>query len=309
MQRIAIFVSLILGACGGTTPPVEAPHRAVGARTAPEMSIEEARSIVTRFEEGQARATPPSALDEPATLDDVRAILRTDQVDLFPAAVERVTGEEGIEARALHAQLELSWGEAQLIVSHLLETATEELRRAAGNEPDYRRPIADAEELATALSLVADAHVGRGSALAGQLMIDEPESYLGYRVAADSYRLRHQWNRFDAEVARLRTLRPSSTGLKFLLGAAAIEREGDEDDAERLLRQALSEDPEFTRAQVQLLFAQDSLPEMNRELTRLERMNENHQVVTWAGPVIRLAWDDAQRRQARAAQVRDHAIP
>jgi hypothetical protein len=309
MQRIAIFVSLVLGACGGTSAPVEAPHRAIGARTSPDMSIEEARSIVARFEEGQARATPAGPLDHPTTLDDVRAIVRTDQVDLFPAAIERVAGEEGTEARALHAQLELSWGEAQLIVAHVLGTATGELRRAAGDDPEYRRSIADAEELALALELVANEHVERGSALAGELLIDDPDHYLGYRVAADSYRLRHQWSRFDAEVARLRSLRPTSTGLKFLLGAAAIEREGDEDAAERLLREALSEDPEFTRAQVQLLFAQDSLPEMNRELARLERMNENHQVVTWAGPVIRLAWDDARRRQARAAQVRDHAVP
>lgn len=40
-------------------------------------------------------------------------------------------------------------------------------------------------------------HLANGLALANKVIKANPKDYLGYRVAADSYRLRRDWKGFD----------------------------------------------------------------------------------------------------------------
>src|SRR5438132_460887 len=88
---------------------------------------------------------------------------------------------------------------------------------------------------------------GQGMSLryAREVIARAPDNYQGYRVAADYYRMREHWADFDAALAKLTALNPSSNGLLFLRGVSALYREGDVPKADQLFRQALEKDPKF----------------------------------------------------------------
>jgi tetratricopeptide (TPR) repeat protein len=198
-----------------------------------EVTVDDAHARVAAFEASLVTTASTSIV----TVDDALEAMKSDRLDRFPAAVaflEQPARARDIAARGLAAQLQLAWGEGELLVAGLLRTRT-----------------AHDDTLDEALRVVAAERVARGHDLAAQLLQDAPDDYVALRVLADVFRLRHQWHEFDDVRAQLEQKKPDSNGLLFLRGIEAAERYGDVDKADAHLRQALTRDPHFVRAQAQ----------------------------------------------------------
>ncbi len=240
-------------------------------------------------------------LANPRSFDDVSEILKLDQFPLFPAAIAFISTQKDVRAQALGAQIELAWAESlqQLaeidlnLSTRFFDLADEAEEKAATkgmSGPEFQRlkelraKAADAQQTAEALKLSAAEHLARGVEIARQVIKQAPTEYLGYRVAADYYRLTGDWKGFDGMLARLAKANPSSNGLVFLKGVAAYQRDRDVAAASKLLRTAVKNDPRFTRAQVHLMMIQPTLEETWAEFVKLQQMSPEHPVVRWTGP-------------------------
>jgi hypothetical protein len=311
-----LAVSWLGAGCGATTPAVSR------AASSAELSEEEARRVIDAYENRRAlrAATASDPLRNPKSLDDVVEILKLDRVDLFADGVKYATTQQGPKALALRAQMELAWGEAQLILADLLgksttrlraEARTMETRAAAGGThsadeqkelSSLRDTVRDIEGIEAAMHRVGTKHIEGGITLA-RLVIDQaPNDYHGYRVAADYYRLREDWAGFDSMVKKLEQANPNSNGLLFARGMEALMRHGDRTKADKLFREALERDPKFTRAQVQLLLAQAQTGDAWDELQKLKAISPQHQIVMWVGPAISSAHDRMLAQQRRMQQ-------
>ena len=288
-MRILFAVSLA-AACASAPARQECP----APRAEAGLSLEEARAVVAEFESKHAKGDAGSPLRQPKSLDDALEILKLDELDLFPAGVSYALSQPGPEAKALAAQIELAWGEAELTLAEVFDQAAASLRGATSAELrarfDTNRVVADA------LTRLAAEHTADGARHAREIIASAPADYKGYRVAADYYRMRERWGEFDETVAKLTALNPASNGLVFLRGVSALYRDGDAPRADRFFREALAKDPMFVRAQVQLMRAQPGSEARYAEYLKLKALNPHHQIVVWAGPTLEKA------HQARLAQ-------
>ncbi len=305
MPRLSLCTILLVVsavACATATPPAERPARTVG------MSLAQATELVASFEAKQVPAGKKPA--PPTSTDECLAVLKSDRIDLFPDAIAFLATQATPEAAALRAQVELAWGEAELTVAEVLASLADRLdervralmvRKVAGAE----RAALEADgaklrlyrETDEALRLLAAEHVAAGMAGAQKVIAERPDDYVGYRVAADGHRLRNEWREFSAMIVKVEESNPDSNGLVFLRGVAAQLRDGDAVEASKLYRQALERDPQFVRAQAQLVLVQTNIFEQKKELERLRAIAPDHQIVRWAGPGIDEEHQAAQERQ------------
>jgi hypothetical protein len=170
----------------------------------------------------------------PASVADVEEILRLDEVNRFPAAVNFISGQKkDVKARALHGQLELAWAEGLSLLGEMnqnlagrlreLTAASEKKAAADGLSPDefrelgeLRAAVLETQQTAKVLEAAAAEHLAKGLAIASEVIKANPTNYLGYRVAADSYRLQRDWKSFDKMLAKVEKTNASSNGLLFL---------------------------------------------------------------------------------------------
>jgi hypothetical protein len=267
------------------------------------MPLAEAEQVVAAFAAKHAQSQANEPLQSPKSLDDVGEILKRDQLDLFAKGGEFLKTQQGLPALALRAQLELAWGEASVIVADILREQAARLRpQKKALEAKAESKTASADEVAelarlrvtidegaataTALMVVGEAHIKEGSTLAQQVIAQNPNDYVGYRVAADFYRLNQDWEQFAAMVAMIEKVKPDSNGLAFLRAIAAADRDNDRAKAAQLFREALARDPQFIRAQAQLVLWADSVATQYQEYEALKAKNPSHQIVLWAGERI-----------------------
>jgi tetratricopeptide (TPR) repeat protein len=282
---------------GPATPP-----RRVG------LSLHEATDLVNAFTAKQVPAQ--KKIPAPTSMDEAVAILKSDRIDAFPDAVAWLAGQTGPEALALKAQILLAWGEAELTVAEVLADTAErldenvkslQLRRST---PDVQAQL-DAERARVqlyrdtdeALRMLAAEHVAAGVEESMKYVKDKPDDYVGYRVAADAHRLRDEWKEFAENLAKVEERNPDSNGLVFLRGVAAEFRDNDATEAIKLFKQAVANDPQFVRAQAQLVLVTPSIFEQHKELQKLREIAPDHQLVRWAGPGIEDAHKRATERQ------------
>ncbi len=302
LSKCSLLLVVTAVGCATAAPPAERPARTVG------LSAAEAAALVASFE---AKQVPPGKKPAPpTTLEECLAVLKSDRVDLFPEAIAFLDTQSTPEAAALRAQLQLAWGEAELTVAEVLASLADRLddrvralmvRKLAG--ADRAALEADAAKLRLyrttdeALRLLAAEHVALGMDGAQKVIAERPDDYVGYRVAADGHRLRNEWREFSAMIVKVEESNPDSNGLVFLRGVAAQLRDGDAVEASKLYRQALERDPQFVRAQAQLVLVQTNIFEQKKELERLRAIAPDHQIVRWAGPGIDEAHQAALERQ------------
>lgn len=272
------------------------------------MSIGEAQEVVADFEKDLAKHDAMDPLRQPRTVDDITEILKRDQIDLFPAGVALASQLGTRESQVLQAQIEIAWGEAQLTLADLfaelasisqgnlrrIDTAADLPADQAAERDSLRKKVARQTNIAEALTRLAAEHVAAGATIAKKFMTDAPTDYLGYRLAADYYRMRADWVKFDAMVAKIQETNPQSNGLLFLRAMSAIQRHGRYDEGADLLKQALAKDPKFARCQSELVLTARSIDKKNEQLQLLKALNPNHQVVVWVGPHIETAFLRAQ---------------
>jgi hypothetical protein len=296
--------------------------RAVGSAGAPalaERTYAEVRSLANRsafeFRELQldcdwTDSTRAAYFDFLRALDalarpDGRTLSAT--VRLHQVKYRERTGVPPV-GRGMLSQIELAWGEGQLLVADVLEDIAVRMRDAAKPldakvaagtaAPADKERLAflrdkeqNASRLAGALSLVGMQHLWAGASLAQTVIEERPDNYVGYRLAADFYRLRGEWKIFDELVAKIEKLNPDSNGLVFLRGVAALNRDGNSEAARTLFHKALEKDPKFVRAQVYNYLASPFVSDAFDELVQLKALNPNHQLVVWALPAIAEAYE------------------
>jgi hypothetical protein len=296
------FALLLVSACASGGGSENIRPRSAG------MSIGEAQEVVADFEKDLAKHDQMDPLRQPRSLDDVTEILKRDQIDLFPAGVAFASQQTSVEAKVLQAQIEIAWGEAQLtladLFAELAATSQTQLRRIdpsadlpadqAAERESLRKKVVRQTNITDALTRLAAEHVAAGATIAKQIIADSPNDYLGYRLAADYYRMRGDWAKFDEMVAKIQATNPQSNGLLFLRAMSAIQHHGRNDEGQDLLKQALAKDPKFARAQSELVLTTKSIDKKNEQLQALKALNPNHQVVVWVGPHIEMAYLKAQ---------------
>jgi tetratricopeptide (TPR) repeat protein len=267
------------------------------------LTLVDAQDIAAYFYGQQMSKLGDHPLRHAKTFEDALEILRTDNVALFPTGIRVAMQLPGVKGLAMVAQIELAWGEGLILLGRVqlkmveqLEPYRERLREKKSlgtlniNEKQDLDILEDALDetrvLAEALGLVGAHRMSIGGQTARQVIERYPSSYLGYRVAADFYRMTGNWRKFDEVMAKLTEINPVSVGLYFQRGASLLDRGGDHTEARRWLKLALSRDKKFTRAWVHLLMAQDSNMDFEREFRRFRTERPDHQLVLWAAPLI-----------------------
>lgn len=303
-KLIAAAVALSCLACVSTSAVGRAGERQ-------HFTLEEAQAIVASLE-----AKGPEADKAPATLDEAVEILKADDISHFDVGASFAATDTTPAGKALAAQLQLAWGEDQHIVSDLIDRATfnlnEELQsllkresikglseKEAARKNRLEKALDEMSGVSNALTQLGDQHITQGIALAKEVIAASPNEYLGYRVAADYYRLTEDWAAFDTTVKKLEELNPTSNGLVFARAMEALQRNGDRSKAVDLLKKALETDPKFTRARAQLLLAQPNIDAAWAEFEALKAAQPHHQIVAWVGPTL-----EAEREALIAAAER-----
>jgi tetratricopeptide (TPR) repeat protein len=272
------------------------------------ISLREATALVQAFENKQV--PPQKKIPAPTSLDEARAVLKSDRIDAFPDAVAFLSGQQGHDAAALKAQILLAWGEAELTVAEVLGDTADRLDEGVRglqvkkSTPDVQHKL-EAERARVqlyrdtdeALRLLAAEHVAAGVEESDKVIKEKPDDYVGYRIAADAHRLRDEWKEFAEMTAKVEQTNPDSNGLVFLRGVAAQFRDNDPAEAIKLFKQALEKDPQFVRAQAQLVLVSPTIFSKEQELKKLKEIAPDHQIVRWAGPGIDEAYQKAAERQ------------
>lgn len=289
---------------GGQAAAAAGPE--AGAKAAPshELTLDEARAIVADVESRWPRDSK-EPLQKPTSLNDVERILKRDQVTLFPAGLAFASGSDDERALSLHGQIQLAWGEAYITLVEILRTLHGTLLREAKALESREAPLStvDAEQLEflrgaavelervwPAFARLIPEHLEAGHAKADALIKKYPESYRGFRVAADYYRLVEDWPAFEDAIIKVRKLNPDSNGLRFLRGAEALRNRHNRGSARKFYEQALTEDPEFVRARAHLLMTSGDPQFLYDQLQLLKALNPNHQIVALAGRRIEQAY-------------------
>jgi tetratricopeptide (TPR) repeat protein len=222
-------------------------------------------------------AIPPRLL-RPGTPQDAQDAVRSDNTALFDQAdaflAAYLKDHPGdVKNLTWHAQLFLAWADSAQLTQRTLAGSVKRLEAksaelegrladtslAAEQREALGESLKDANHLAqvtgrvlTKLAVVAEQKkaVGREKALA--LLASHPDTYEGFRLAADLHRLEEDWPRYQEAVAKLERLNPSSNGLLFLQGVVAFQRDKDYVAAEKHLAHAVTKDPQFTKARYYL---------------------------------------------------------
>jgi len=283
-----------------------------------QLTAAQAEQLVSAYEQRRALrvASANDPMHQPKNDEDLLTILKRDQIDLFPDGVRWAKANPSPRATALGAQTQIAWGEANQILGDLLAKASESLHqedvaleRKAAARPLSSEESARKKRLTTlleelggiekALEKVGAQHLAEGVSEAQQLIATAPQDYVGYRIAADYHRLKGDWTKFDLMMTELEAKHPKSNGGLFLRGLEALERHEDREKAANFFRQALAHDPQFVRAQVQLLLLQTDIVATYGEYQKLKTLNPQHQIVVWAGPAIEdqyRIWTERQQR-------------
>ena len=239
----------------------------------------------------------------PRSVDEVMEILRLDEINRFPDAVAFIATQKDVKARALHGQVELAWAEGLSLLAEMNQNLAARLREftvasekkaaADGLSADefralgeLRAAVLETEQTAKVLEGAAAEHLSKGLAIAAQVMKSNPENYLGYRLAADSHRLKRDWKAFDQMLLKVEKTNPGSNGLLFLKGVAAAQRDRDAAAAVKFFSSALQKDPKFARAQAHLVLIAPSLDDARAELSKLAAINPKHPFVVWTAGAI-----------------------
>jgi hypothetical protein len=240
----------------------------------------------------------------PATsVADVEEILHLDEVNRFPAALAFLSTQKDLKSRALQGQLELDWAEGLSLLAQMNHNLAGRLREfAAASEKksavdglsadelrelqELRDATLESQQTAKVLEASAAEHLARGLALANEVIKSNPTNYLGYRLAADSYRLRGDWKSFDKMLSKVEKANPKSNGLLFLKGVAAAQRDRDGAAAAKFLNAALQNDPKFARAQAHLVLNAASLQAAREQLDKLAAISPRHPFVVWTASTL-----------------------
>ncbi|MBN2359417.1 MAG: tetratricopeptide repeat protein [Deltaproteobacteria bacterium] len=275
----ALTLSL-LGGCSGAKEAVK-PDDGTGGSSAVVAVPAEKDDLALVFEnifDVPADARIAANLLDPKTVDDAQAIVRSDNPALFDKAdrvfAEHLKGKpDDLKNLTWHAQLFLAWADSAALTARTLDSSVEKLakRQAALTEKlagdslsdqdraKAQQALAETEQLIPLvqkvlgqLEQVAAQKKAIGKEKTQALLKQHRDTYEGYRLAADCYRIEEDWGNYGDALAKLEKLNPQSNGLLFIKGVVAFQRDREYGSAERYLSQAVGNDAQFTKAQYYL---------------------------------------------------------
>lgn len=278
------------------------------------MRPQEAAQVVREFEEAYGLPPLPPSESEVTSMAQVLEIIRGDHLNDFEAARRYAAGRPGPEAFTLRAYLDLSYAGALLTAAAILDA---ERQRDMTNLRAYEREMplqnpeavkrdqeqaaalesktADLRKVIRALHVLSQAPLESGLDLSQQAIKEDPKAQLAYLAAANYYRLRRSWLEYDQMMGYADEGPGDPPVRTFLRAMEALERYADRARCEALLRETLAKNPQFVRAQANLVLVSDSIGDQYRELQELKRLSPNHLVVRLAGPMIEEEYQTAQQ--------------
>ena len=244
-------------------------------------------------------------LRNPKSIADIRTILRRDVVYLFANAAAFARTLNTLEGRVIEAQCELLLGESQLVASQVLSTqeawvggdlriarATLASEGAAPSTDRGRtlaqliRAVEEGNKIADALGVVAPSHLTRGAEVIRQLRTEAPADARTALLVAEYHRLRGEWSEFDAAMKAAEGPNRASPAPCYLRGMEQLERFRRPDLGATMLRECLTGNPKFVRAQAGLLLMARTPADGIRELQKLKLMNQDHYLVLLLEPTL-----------------------
>jgi hypothetical protein len=316
-RAVAAAVLTLLSGCASAPPPAASaaapcPQVDDGLRT------KDATALLERLG-ARVRLSPEvEALRKPASLDDVREILKHDHAFLFRGAAAYANAQKSLDARVLEASLELFLGESQLLGSQVLTvqaaavSADVRMARAnaveEGTEPTSERgrvlaqlvrTVEDGNAIADALGVLAPSHLKRGGELARAIAAEAPNDPRTYLLAAEYQRLRGAWPEFESALATAEKLDARAAPVRYLKAMEQLERYRKPEAGAALLREALAASPGFVRAQAALVLMAPTPGDALKEITKLRQMNRDHYLVLLLEPTLSAARELERERHGR----------
>lgn len=219
-----------------------------------------------------------SRILNPKSPEDAQNIVRSDNVALYPRADAfwqkyLPAHPDDLDNQTWHAQMFLAWADSAQLTSKTLHSSEKRL----GRKQDKLQAALDAGDLTGAAKLkakkqieemhwllplivqtrarldeVAKDKLSQGQLMTQAILAKAPDSYQGYRLAADLARITEDWDGFERAAKKIEQLNPESNGLRFLRGVVAFSRDKDYILAEKYLSDAVAHDAKFTKAQYYL---------------------------------------------------------
>ncbi|MBN2358005.1 MAG: tetratricopeptide repeat protein [Deltaproteobacteria bacterium] len=278
-----VFCAL-LGGCAGSKAagPQAQPVAAPALSAEEERERQQLEQVFRNLLDVPADAAIAERLRDPKTVQDAQDVVRSDNIALYPKA-DKLFAEylashpEDITNLTWHAQLYLAWADAAIATRQSLAQSLERLRQEqqAGQAGDRLEQLAWtiglAERAQADLDAVAREKLGVGAAKALAILKLDQESYEGYRLAADLFRLNGDWTQHEKFMKKLEARNPDSVGLRFQKGVVAYCRDQDLHQAERYLKEALAKDPQFAKAQYYLALTYLSMHRYDHAREALEQ--------------------------------------
>ncbi len=295
-----------IAACASSKPPADGSTIGAGVDVET-MRPPEAAQIVEEFQQTYGVSRVPPADVAVTSMAQVVEIIEGDRLADFEEAREFTAGRQGSEALTVRSYLETSYAGALLLAASILDEERRqnmtELRSAQASRPfettsdrstDQSRAArlqtksADLRKVVRALNVLSEEPLTLGSELAQQAIRQDPRSELAYLANANYYRLRGSWLEFDR---MMQYANDTDTGRNpavktYLRAMEAHQRYADDDKCRQLLQEALVRNPNFVRAQANLVLVERDIEDKYAQLQKLRTMNPNHIVVRLAGPMI-----------------------
>ena len=293
--------ALLLTACEG--PPPAAPCYTI--RGDASLRARDATKTIDELAEHIRLSPEDEVLRKPASIADLRLILRRDVVYLFPIGAAYARSLNTLDGRFSEAYFELLMGESQLVASQVLTTQAawvgSDLRVAraslasehTGQPTTDRgrmlaqliRVVEEGNKISDALGIVAPSHLSRGAEVIRELRTEAPTDVRTAVLVAEYHRLRGEWTEFDVAMAAAEG-HDRSPALRYLRAMEQLERHRRPDDGAKILREALERFPRFVRGQAALVLMSTNPPMALRELEKLKEMNEDHYLVALLEPTL-----------------------
>ncbi len=302
-RSLLALLALPLVACEG--PPAAAPAPCYTIRGDSDLRAKDAKKTLDDLAEHIRLSPEDEQLRKPASLADIRLILRRDVVFLFPVGAAYARTLDTLDGRFTEAYLELLMGESQLVASQVLTTqaawvgADVRIARASlasdqqselASDRDRMlaqlvRVVEEGNKISDALGIVAPSHLSRGAEVIRGLRTEAPTDVRTTLLIAEYHRLRGEWTEFDAAMVATEHV-DTSPALRYLRAMEQLERFRKPEEGAKILREALERYPKFIRAQAALVLMATNPLMALRELKKLKEMNEDHYLVALLEPTL-----------------------
>jgi len=275
---LALSALWLLIGCGGAKPATKPDEKSGATAAAVPAEKDDLDQVFENIFNVPADATIAGNLLDPKSVEDAQAIVKSDNLALFDRA-DRVFADflkahpDDVKNLTWHAQLFLAWADSAALTAKTLGSSVEKLTKrkddltakladtslADDEKAKTQRGLAEAERLIPLVQKVLEQlgqvveqkkAIGKEKTLA--LLKKHKDTYEGYRLAADLYRIDEDWGNYSDALAKLEKLNPKSNGLLFLKGVVAFQRDKEFGSAEKYLGQAVANDAQFTKAQYYL---------------------------------------------------------